>query len=142
MWLMTDYSPELAALDLQTFPPLEQLAERLGGDVQIEKLPIPGDMPDWMLGSFWTRTGTRTSGFACRSLVIVDCVVSDVFRDLAGGLRDEPWAPEELEAFDVGLGLVVSMANCVKGSGHTIRKLNCASRQILETSLKGIYHLH
>jgi ubiquinone/menaquinone biosynthesis C-methylase UbiE len=41
MWLMTDYLPEVAALDLQIFPPPKQLAQWLGGDVRVETLPIP-----------------------------------------------------------------------------------------------------
>jgi SAM-dependent methyltransferase len=55
MWLMADYLPEVAALDLGAFPPPEQLAEWLGGDVRIDEVPIPRDTPDWMLGSFWAH---------------------------------------------------------------------------------------
>jgi len=97
MWLMADYLPEVAALDLRIFPPPEQLAKWLGGDVRIDKLPIPCDTPDWMLGLFWAHpervfdanARAATSGFARMSTNAVDRVVSEVSRDLASGLWDD-----------------------------------------------------
>jgi len=62
MWLMADYLPEVAELDMRIFPSPQQLTEWLGAEVRIEKLPIPRDTPDWMLGSFWAhpeRVSTR-----------------------------------------------------------------------------------
>lgn len=120
MWLMADYLPEVAALDLQTFPPPEQVAEWLGGDVRIDKLPIPCDTPDWMLGSFWAHpervldanARAATSGFARMSTNVVARVVSDVSRDLASGLWDDRYGHlRSLAALDVGLRLVVAKSN-------------------------------
>jgi SAM-dependent methyltransferase len=120
MWLMADYLPEVAALDLRIFPPLEQLAEWLGGDVRIEKLPIPRDTPDWMLGSFWAHpervldanARAATSGFARMPNEVVDRVVSEVSRDLASGVWDERYGHlRSLDALDVGLRLVVTTSN-------------------------------
>jgi SAM-dependent methyltransferase len=120
MWLMADYLPEVAALDLRTFPPPEQLAEWLGGDVRINKLPIPRDTPDWMLGSFWAHpervldanARAATSGFARMPTDVVDRVVSNVSRDLASGLWDERYGYlRDLDALDVGLRLVVATSN-------------------------------
>lgn len=117
MWLMADYLPEVAALDLGIFPPPEQLAEWLGGDVRIEKLPIPRDTPDWMLGSFWAHpervldanARAATSGFARMPTHVVDRVVSEVSRDLASGVWDERYGHlRSLDALDVGLRLVVA----------------------------------
>ena len=75
MWLMADYLPEVAALDHQIFPPPEQLAEWIGGDVRIDKLPIPCDTPDWMLGSFFglIRSGCSTRPRERRHLVLRAC---------------------------------------------------------------------
>ena len=53
-------------------PSLETLARWLDTEVEIRKVPIPRDTPDWMLGSFWAhpervldaRARAATSGFA------------------------------------------------------------------------------
>ncbi|HYG11982.1 MAG TPA: class I SAM-dependent methyltransferase [Pyrinomonadaceae bacterium] len=120
MWLMADYLPEVAALDLRIFPPLEQLAEWLGGDVRIDELPIPCDTPDWMLGSFWAHpervldahARAATSGFARLPTDVVDRVVAEVSRDLASGLWDSRYGHlRNLDALDVGLRLVVATSN-------------------------------
>lgn len=117
MWLMADYLPEVAALDLRTFPPPEQLAEWLGGDVRIDEVPIPRDTPDWMLGSFWAHpervldahARAATSGFARLPTDVIDRVVAEVSRDLANGLWDERYGHlRNLDALDVGLRLVVA----------------------------------
>jgi hypothetical protein len=119
-WLMADYLPEVAALDLRNFPPPEQLAEWLGGDVRIAKLPIPRDTPDWMLGSFWAHpervldanARAATSGFARMSANVVDRVVADVSRDLASGLWDQRHGHlRNLDELDVGLRLVVATSS-------------------------------
>lgn len=116
MWLMADYLPEVAALDLEIFPPPEQLAAWLGGDVRIDRIPIPRDTPDWMLGSFWAHpervldanARAATSGFARMPTQVIDRVVSDVSRDLASGAWDERYGHlRSLDALDVGLRLVV-----------------------------------
>lgn len=120
MWLMADYLPEVAALDLRIFPPPEQLAGWLGGDVRIDEIPIPFDTPDWMLGSFWAHpervldasARASTSGFARMPSKVVDRVVSDVSRDLASGLWDERHAHlRSMNALDVGLRLVVATSS-------------------------------
>jgi SAM-dependent methyltransferase len=120
MWLMADYLPEVAALDLRIFPPLEHLAKWLGGDVRIDELPIPCDTPDWMLGSFWAHpervldahARAATSGFARLSTDVIDRVVAEVSRDLASGLWDERYGHlRNLDALDVGLRLVVAKSN-------------------------------
>lgn len=117
MWLMADYLPEVAALDRQIFPPPEQLAEWLGGDVRIETLPIPRDTPDWMLGSFWAHpervldanARAGTSGFARMPTNVVERVVSEVTRDLASGVWDERYGYlRRIDELDVGLRLVVA----------------------------------
>lgn len=120
MWLMAEYLPEVAALDLEIFPPPEQLARWLGGDVRIEPVPIPCDTPDWMLGSFWAHpervldanARAATSGFARMPPNVVDRVVSEVSRDLKSGVWDARHGHlRNLEALDVGLRLVVATAD-------------------------------
>ena len=117
MWLMAAYLREVAAMDLQIFPPPEQLAEWLGGTVRIDALPIPRDTPDWMLGSFWAHpervldadARAATSGFARMPTEVVDRVVADVSRDLANGEWDKRYGHlRNLDALDVGLRLVIA----------------------------------
>jgi SAM-dependent methyltransferase len=117
MWLMADYLRELAALDLRTFPPPEQIAEWIGGDVRIDAIPIPRDTPDWMLGSFWAHpervldadARAATSGFARMPADVVERVVSEVSRDLADGRWDARHGHlRSLDALDVGLRLIVA----------------------------------
>jgi SAM-dependent methyltransferase len=117
MWLMTDYLPEVAALDRAIFPDPEQLAAWLGGDVVIEPLPIPRDTPDWMLGSYWAhpervldaQARAATSGFARMPAEVVARVVGALGRDLEDGSweRKYGWL-RGLSEFDVGLRLIVS----------------------------------
>ncbi len=118
MWLMADYLPEVAELDLRTFPHPEQIAEWLGGDVRIDAVPIPNDTPDWMLGSFWAHpervldpdARAATSGFARMDPGVVDRVVAEVSRDLDSGLWDSRHgALRTLGALDVGLRLIVAL---------------------------------
>jgi hypothetical protein len=118
MWLMQDYLPEVAAIDLKIFPPPEKLAEWLGGNVRIDAVPIPRDTSDWMLGSFWAHpervldanARAATSGFARMPTNVVDRVVADVSRDLASGRWDERNGHlRKLDALDVGLRLVVAL---------------------------------
>jgi hypothetical protein len=116
MWLMSDYLPEVAAMDLKIFPSPQQLAEWLGGKVRIDAVTIPRDTPDWMLGSFWAHpervldanARAATSGFARMPTNVVDRVIAEVSRDLASGRWDERYGHlRKLDALDVGLRLVV-----------------------------------
>jgi SAM-dependent methyltransferase len=117
MWLLAEYLPELAELDTRIFPPPEQIARWLGGEARIDAVPIPRDTPDWMLGSFWAHpervldanARAATSGFARMSPQVVDRVVAEVSRDLAGGQWDERHGHlRSLDALDVGLRLVIA----------------------------------
>lgn len=117
MWLMAEYLPEVAALDLEIFPAPEVLAGWLGGNVVVETLPIHRDTPDWMLGSFWAHpervldaeARAATSGFARMPAGVVERVVAAVGRDLADGSWDRRHgALRTLAEHDVGLRLVVA----------------------------------
>ena len=117
MWLMAEYLPEVAELDLRIFPSPQLLANWLGGDVRIDEVPIPRDTPDWMLGSFWAHpervldadARAATSGFARMPVEVVDRVVAAVSRDLMSGRWDARHGHlRRLDALDVGLRLVVA----------------------------------
>jgi SAM-dependent methyltransferase len=117
MWLVRDYLPEVAALDLRIFPPPAQVAEWLGGDVRCEVVPVPADTSDWMLGSFWAHpervldraAREATSGFARMAPDVVERVIAAVGRDLASGAWDARYGHlRELDALDAGLRLIVA----------------------------------
>jgi len=117
MWLMADYFPEVAALDRRIFPSPECLADWLGGTVRVERVPIPRDTPDWMLGAFWAHpervldpvARAATSGFARMPASVVARVEAAVRRDLASGAWDARHGHlRMLDTCDVGLRLVVA----------------------------------
>ena len=117
MWLMSDYLPEVAALDRRTFPSMDRLSAWLGGSTRVEVIPIPRDVCDWMLMSFWAHpervldpaARSATSGFARMPPAVVDRVVEAVSRDLHDGTWDACHGHlRKLDVYDAGLRLVVS----------------------------------
>ncbi len=117
MWLMRDYLPEVAALDRTTFPPIDQLANWLGGAVDVETILTHRDTPDWTLGSFWAHpervldeaARNATSGFARMDSAVVNRVVTQVDNDLRDGSWDRRNGHlRELAAFDAGMRLLVA----------------------------------
>jgi SAM-dependent methyltransferase len=117
MWLMSDYLPEVAQLDLRIFPSSDLVATWLGGKTRVESVPIPRDTPDWTLGSFWAHpervldpiARKATSGFARMDAAVIQRVVSAVERDLASGAWDQRYGYlRELDAFDAGLRLIIN----------------------------------
>jgi SAM-dependent methyltransferase len=120
MWLIADYFPEVAELDRQVFPPIETLAGWLGGEVDVQEVPIPRDTPDWHLGSFWAhpervldaRARSATSGFARMPAAVVARIEQAVERDLSDGSWDSRHGRlRDLDEYDVGMRLVVSASN-------------------------------
>lgn len=118
MWLIADYLPEVAALDYRIMPPINVIADWLGGTVGTEIVETPRDTPDWTLMSFWAHPERvldpvargSTSGFARTPEEVVERVVSAVEADLSTGEWDRRYGHlRELDAFDAGLRLLVSM---------------------------------
>jgi SAM-dependent methyltransferase len=117
MWLVRDYVPELEALNRRIFPPMDRLAEWLGGDVRVEPLLVPRDTPDWTLLSFWAHpervldptARAATSGFARMAPAVVERIVAAVARDLDDGTWEARNGElRRLDAYDAGLRLVVA----------------------------------
>jgi SAM-dependent methyltransferase len=120
MWLMADYLPEVAALDRRIFPSMDRLAGWLGGRTRIEVVPVPRDTCDWTLMSFWAHpervldadARNATSGFARMPPEVVARVVSEVRRDLEGGVWDARHGHlRGLDAYDAGMRLLVNDAS-------------------------------
>jgi SAM-dependent methyltransferase len=117
MWLLRDYLPEVAALDRATFPAIAQLAEWLGGTVDVETILTSRDTPDWTLASFWAHpervldetARNATSGFARLDPDVVKRVVAEVDGDLRSGTWDQRYGyVRHLDELDVGMRIVVA----------------------------------
>src|SRR4051794_5289939 len=55
LWLVRDYLPEIEELDRARFLPIEEQAAAIGGKARIERVPIPAECRDGLLGAFWRR---------------------------------------------------------------------------------------
>ena len=53
-WLVDDYFPDLARIDGDIFPSIEELRRALGR-IKVRPLPIPHDCSDGFLGAYWRR---------------------------------------------------------------------------------------
>ena len=116
MWLIRDYLPEVAELDMTIFPSIMEVALWLGRHVEVHALPISRGTPDWSLGSFWahpervfdSKARAATSGFARQPEFVTNRVLHTLRRDLNSGEWDRRNGDlHGLEALDVGLRLIV-----------------------------------
>jgi hypothetical protein len=98
-------------------PALTQLAEWLGGTVEVETILTARDTPDWTLASFWAHpervldetARNATSGFARMDPAVVERVVAEVDQDLRAGTWDRRHGHlRDLDELDVGMRLVVA----------------------------------
>jgi SAM-dependent methyltransferase len=117
MWLVRDYMPEAADLDRRLFPPIDALAEWLGGATAVEAVLTPRTTPDWTIASFWAHpervldedARRGTSAFALMAPSVIERVESAVAADLADGSWDRRYGHlRSLPAFDAGMRLVVA----------------------------------
>ena len=117
MWLMADYLPEVAELDRRIFPSMERLSSWLRGRTRIDIVPIPRDVCDWMLMSFWAHPDrvldasarNATSGFARMPPAVVERAVAALQRDLQDGTWDARHGNlRQLSEYDAGLRLVLN----------------------------------
>jgi SAM-dependent methyltransferase len=54
-WLVRDYLPEIAVIDSARFLTIPATVEALGGEADVERIPIPHDCRDGFLGAYWRR---------------------------------------------------------------------------------------
>jgi SAM-dependent methyltransferase len=116
MWLPADYLPEVAELDRQIFPGIDELRAWLGGTTRVHTVPVPADTPDWTFGAFWAHpervldpaARAATSGFARMEPEVVTRAVAAVDEDLRSGAWDQRHGHlRSLAELDVGLRVVV-----------------------------------
>lgn len=112
-WL-TDYIPELVALDEAQLPPLSTYDQWLG-PVAISSVPIPHDCTDGFLCAYWRRPAAYLDP-RVRAAISSFWALSDVSQALARlgqDLESGAWAERysqllDLDAFDCGYRLVVT----------------------------------
>ncbi|MGF1464697.1 MAG: class I SAM-dependent methyltransferase [Sandaracinaceae bacterium] len=118
MWLMADYLREVATLDLEIFPALDELRSWIGWPSTCEVIPVPRDVADAFLLAFWAHpewvldaaARNATSGFRRQTPEVVQRVVDRVREDLGSGRWDERYGHlRSLPSFDAGLRLVTAV---------------------------------
>lgn len=116
-WWQPVYVPELYAVEAARMPAIDRIAAALGGDVEVQVVPVPADCTDGFGQAFFARPERTLEPEVRRAMsawsFVDDAVVSRYERelgdDLASGAWDEKWGRfRELASFDVGMRLVIA----------------------------------
>jgi SAM-dependent methyltransferase len=112
-WL-TDYLPELAALDQAQMPAMADY-QRWLGPVRITPVPVPHDCSDGFLYAYWRRPAAyldptiRSGSSSFWAIGNVDAGLQQLKRDLESGAWQRRYAELlDLDAYDAGYRLVVA----------------------------------
>lgn len=112
-WL-TDYLPELAALDDAQMPKMSDYARWLG-TVRITPVPVPHDCSDGFLYAYWRRPAAyldpyiRSGSSSFWAIGDVDAGLARLARDLDSGAWGRRYADVlTLDTYDAGFRLVVA----------------------------------
>jgi len=112
-WL-TDYLPELAALDEVAMPPLDAYSAWLG-PVSIEPVPVPHDCTDGFLYAYWRRPGAyldpqiRKGSSSFWKLDGAQAAMLRLQQDIESGEWDRRYGHlRGLEFYDAGYRLIIS----------------------------------
>jgi SAM-dependent methyltransferase len=112
-WL-TDYLPELAALDEEQMPAMREY-ERWLGPVEVTPVLVPHDCTDGFLYAYWRRPGAylddkiRSGSSSFWTIGNVEPALQRLKQDLATGEWDRRYGHLlTLSAYDAGYRLVVS----------------------------------
>ncbi len=112
-WL-TDYLPELAALDEAAMPAMSDYARWLG-PVRITPVPVPHDCSDGFLYAYWRRPAAyldatiRSGSSAFWAIGNAEAGLQDLRRDLETGAWQRRYAELlTLDEYDAGYRLVVA----------------------------------
>jgi SAM-dependent methyltransferase len=117
-WLVRDYVPEIAELDLRA-PSIERIASALGAN-RVEPVMIPFDCSDGFLAAYWRRperyldASVRAciSGLAQLAPALVERGISKLRADLDSGRWHQRYAQLQSEhAMDWGYRLIISGAD-------------------------------
>lgn len=116
-WWQPVYVPELYEVEERRMPPLDGIAEALGGTVDIRVIPVPHDCVDGFGQAFFARPELTLDPAVRRAMSawsfldesVVERYVRDLSADLESGAWDAEWGRfRTLPEFDVGLRLIVA----------------------------------
>ncbi|HEY1829922.1 MAG TPA: class I SAM-dependent methyltransferase [Acidimicrobiales bacterium] len=114
-WLLSDYLPEVAAVERALRPSPADIAEVIGVS-EIIDLPLPTDFADGVLGAFWNRPEAyldpivrrNTSPLALADQATVNVAMTRLESDLADGTWHRRHGDLlELESCDLGYRLLI-----------------------------------
>ena len=115
-WFMRDYVPESIPEDRARFPSIARVVELLGGEADVEVVPVPHDCLDGFAAAHWRRPEAYLDPAVRAGMSILarfgDAVPPGIERlaaDLASGAWHQRYAALlELEELDLGYRLVSS----------------------------------
>ena len=116
-WWQPVYVPELYEVEGKRMPRLERVADALGGEVEIQVVPVPADCIDGFGQAFFARPERTLDPQVRRAMSawsflepgVVERYVRDLSTDLESGEWDTTWGHfRTLDEFDVGLRLVIA----------------------------------
>lgn len=114
-----DYLREGVAEEQPRFPPIEQVAQALGGKTRVERIPTPGDCSDGFFEAFWHRPEALLDAEvrAAQSMwaLLDEATEKGIVDRLADALASGAWDAEhghlrEQTSFEGALRLVISEA--------------------------------
>jgi hypothetical protein len=114
LWLVRDYLPELAERARRRYPPIDELVAAIGAPAaSVERVPIPHDCREGLLGAFWRRP-ERYLDPAQRAFAGIEAgALARGLDDLRTDLDSGAWRRRyggllRLEELDVGYRLVTA----------------------------------
>jgi SAM-dependent methyltransferase len=115
-WWLPDYLPELFEVEGNRMPPLETIAQALGGRTEIRTVTIPADCTDRFMQALFARpeqvldpaVRRATSAWSFVDPGLVTTFVERLAADLASGEWDARYGRfRDLTEFDGGMRLVI-----------------------------------
>jgi hypothetical protein len=115
-WL-SDYCPEVTAVEASRFPPIERIVRLLGGGADVHRVPVPLDCTDGFNEAYYGRPEgllDAAARLSCSSWsFLAPEVVARFVADLSGDLADGSWdrrygSYRTLPELDGPLRLIVS----------------------------------
>ncbi len=115
-WLVAEYLPEVAALDVPRFPRMADFRAILPG-ARVTPVPVPHDCEDGFFGAFWGRPEAYLDARVRRGISVFRQLPAEIIEpaidELASDLRSGAWDHRHAELrtareLDVGYRLVIA----------------------------------
>lgn len=115
-WWLIEYAPEVFAVEAARMPPIEFIADSLGGEVEVQIVPIPADCTDRFGQALFARPEQLLDPAVRRAMsawsfvepAVVENFVNTLRTDLESGEWDARYGSfRDLADFDGGMRLVI-----------------------------------